>query len=227
MTPTITLRHEPTTLRRPRAARRLPVMPKPVGDTRDPRLAELLLLEDASSLPAPGNIPSAAATSPPCARAGAFDMGAVLAMLAEYFEKLHHRFDTLDRHAGDLMFLQLCSQDLLVGKRREFSRATRGIIVRVLGAEPYKGRCPCCLQERVLAERARPAPGAEFDHFFHASLNQPEHGWLICTPCHHELTYDGYLARFRRMEAFRGFQAAILQRRRAQRRPDVVHVVEP
>jgi len=72
-----------------------------------------------------------------------------------------------------------------------------------------------------LAEAARIALGAECDHCFHRNLNRPEHGWLICTPCRRELTYDGYLARFRRVPEFRRFRAAVLrQQRRAQMRPD-------
>ena len=152
--------------------------------------------------------------------AGEPGIGVMMEFLSEELHKLHRRLDTLDRHAADLMFLQLSSQHLLFGKRRPFSKDSRDVMIRVLGAEPYKGRCPCCMDARVLAEAAQIAPGAECDHFFHCSLNRPEHGWLICTPCHHELTYDGYLARFRRLPEFCRFQTAVLrQQRRAQMRP--------
>jgi hypothetical protein len=81
---------------------------------------------------------------------------------------------------------------------------------------------PCCAEVPVLAEEGQKAPGAEFDHFFHRGLNRPEYGWLVCKACHHELTHDSYLTRFRRVPEFRGFQAAVVaQRRRAQMRPDL------
>ncbi len=144
----------------------------------------------------------------------------LLPYLAEQFRHLHRRFDISDRHAADLMFLVLSSQDLLLGKRRDFSERSQAIIARVVAAEPFDGQCPCCSRLRVLTGRGRPVPGAEYDHFFHRGLNRPEHGWLVCTACHAELTHGGYLARFSRMAEFRAFQTAVLeQRRRAQARP--------
>jgi hypothetical protein len=118
------------------------------------------------------------------------------------------------------MFLLLSAQDLLLGKRRDFSERSQAAITRVVAAEPFDGQCPCCSREPVLTEAGRPAPGAEFDHFFHRGLNRPEHGWLVCPACHAELTHGGYLARFARLPEFRAFQAAVLeQRRRAQAKP--------
>ena len=137
----------------------------------------------------------------------------VLAHLAESFRRLHVRLDTLDRHAADLMFLQVSSQDLLLGRRRDFSDRSRDIIQRAVAAEPFGGRCPCCTSAPVLTERGQPVPGAEFDHVFHRGLNRPEHGWLVCEACHAELTHGGYLVRFERMPEFRRFQAAVLAQR--------------
>ena len=196
-------------------------MPKLVGPPGSPWLDDVLFQEEPSSHAVPVETLRIAATDPPCTSGRPPDLGAILAFLLAAFATLHRRLDTLDRHAADLMFLQLSSQELLIGKRRPFSRGSRDLITRVVASEPYKGLCPCCMVEPVLSGRAQPAPGAEFDHFYHCSLNRPEFGWLICTACHHELTHDGYLARFRRMAAFRRFQAAVIrQRRRAQRRPD-------
>jgi hypothetical protein len=90
-------------------------------------------------------------------------------------------------------------------------------IVRVIAAEPFEGQCPCCSREPVLTGASRPAPGAEFDHFFHRSLNTPEHGWLICPECHAELTHGGYLVRFTRVPEFRASHAAVLEHRRRER----------
>ena len=56
-----------------------------------------------------------------------------------------------------------------------------------------------------------------FDHFFHRSLNRPEHGWLICADCHDVLTYSGYLVRFMRIPEFRVSQGAVFELRRRER----------
>jgi KilA-N domain len=148
------------------------------------------------------------------------DPDPVLLHLTLHFRAMHRRLDILDRHAADLMFLLLSAQDLLLGKRRDFSERSQAAITRVVAAEPFDGQCPCCSRKPVLTEAGRPAPGAEFDHFFHRGLNRPEHGWLVCPACHAELTHGGYLARFARLPEFRAFQAAVLeQRRRAQAKP--------
>ncbi|MFC7694959.1 hypothetical protein ACFQY5_40785 [Paeniroseomonas aquatica] len=140
--------------------------------------------------------------------------------IAQHFQRLHHRLDILDRHAADLMLLQLSARDLLVGERRRFSEETRTIIVKVTAAEPFLGQCPCCGIAPVLTLARQPIPGAEFDHVFHRGLNRPEHGWLVCPACHAELTYGGYLARFARIPEFRAFQAKVLAyRRRGRHRP--------
>ena len=213
-----TLSHETITRRRP-AARRLAVMSKPAIHPGDRHQPDLLLLNEALRFRAYDDTDRIRTADP--LGAGEPGIEVLMAFLTEELHKLHRRLDTLDRHAADLMFLQLSSQHLLFGKRHPFSKDSRNVMIRVLGAEPYKGRCPCCMDARVLAEAAQIASGAEFDHFFHCSLNRPEHGWLICTPCHRELTYDGYLARYRRVSEFRRFQTAVLrQQRRAQMRPD-------
>lgn len=134
----------------------------------------------------------------------------VRAHLTELFGHLHRRFDTLDRHAADLMTLQLSARDLLLGPRRHFSERSRAMILRAVRSEPFAGLCPCCGQQPVLDAAGQPRAGAEFDHFFHRGLNRPEYGWLVCRDCHAELTHGGYLARFARMPEFRAFQGAVL-----------------
>lgn len=135
----------------------------------------------------------------------------------QQFRALHRRLDTVDRHAADLMFLLLSSQDLLLGKRRHFSDRSQAAIRAAVAAEPHEGLCPCCSRIPVLDQAGQPLAGAEFDHFFHRGLNRPEHGWLICAPCHTELTRGGYLVRFMRMPEFRAFQGAVLEHRRRAR----------
>ena len=133
------------------------------------------------------------------------------------FARLHRRLDVLERHMADLMFLQLSAQDLLLGKRRDFSARSRELIVAALRRAPYRGRCPCCGHEPVLDEAGAPLEGTEFDHAFHRGLNRPEHGWLVCRPCHREMTHGGYLARFSRIHQFRAFQGAVLAERERSR----------
>ena len=140
-----------------------------------------------------------------------------LARIARQLRRIQHRLDTLDRHAADLMFLTLSSQQLVLGQRRAFSTVSRASIIRAVAAEPYGGQCPCCGEARVLDEASRPVAGAEFDHAFHRGLNRPEHGWLVCAGCHGDLTHSGYLFRFARLPAFRAFQARVLEQRRRAR----------
>ena len=137
--------------------------------------------------------------------------------LAQQFRDLHRRLDSLERHAADLMFLQLSAQEIMLGGRLEFTPLSRSTIAKALAAEPFDGQCPCCHREPVLTATGQPAPGAAFDHFFHRGLNKPEHGWLICAACHAELTYGGYLIRFLRIPEFRAFQGAVLEHRRQER----------
>ena len=137
------------------------------------------------------------------------------AALARHAAAVQRRFDTLERHLADLMLLVASVQELMLGTRREFSGRSRALICKVAAAPPFAGRCPCCGVTPVLTKSGQPVPqGAEFDHFFARGLNRPEHGWLICRPCHVELTRGGYMVRFSRMPEFRGFQSAVLEHRR-------------
>ena len=105
----------------------------------------------------------------------------------------------------------------MLGNRLEFTKLTRTTILEAVVAEPFGGQCPCCMREPVLTEAGRPVCGAEYDHFFHRSLNKPEHGWLICAECHAELTHGGHLVRFTRVPEFRAFQGAVFEHRRRER----------
>ena len=129
------------------------------------------------------------------------------------FDQLHRRLDAINRHHADQMFLLVSAQDLMLDQRRDFSARSRALMCAVIDAEPYEGQCPCCNAARVLTADQQPLAGATFDHFFHRSLNRPEHGWLICPQCHSELTIGGYLVRFAKMPEFRCFQSAVLAAR--------------
>jgi hypothetical protein len=136
----------------------------------------------------------------------------------EQLARLHDRFDTLDRHAGDILFLLTAAQELVLGNRRPFSGRSQAIIRTVVASPPFAGRCPCCHTTSVVDPDGQVTAGAEFDHFFHRGLNRPEFGWIICLRCHEELNRAGYLMRFSKMVDFRRFQAAVLAFRQAQYR---------
>ena len=148
---------------------------------------------------------------------------ALFRFLESRFQLLARRFDTADRHAADLMFLISSTQEILLGKRRDFTDRSQGIMRLVIGKAPYEGRCPCCEEARVLGPMGNRVTGADYDHFFHRGLNRPEHGWLICRSCHFELTQAGCLARFARVGEFRAFQSRVAERRRsAPPQPDAI-----
>ena len=138
---------------------------------------------------------------------------ALMQYVEQQFDRLHHKLERIDRHAADHMFLLVSVQELMFDRRREFSLRSRVLMCQMISAEPYEGQCPSCHAAPVLGAGGRPVEGAEYDHFFHRSLNRPEHGWLICKSCHVELTRGGYLARFSRMAEFRRFQAAVMDAR--------------
>ena len=135
--------------------------------------------------------------------------------LERQFDRLHRRVDTLDRHAADTMLLVGSAQDLLLDKRRPFSASGKAVLTGVVANPPYEGQCPSCGAVPVLTPDRKVLVGAEFDHFLHRGLNRPEHGWLICAVCHHELSHGGYLARFLRMPEFRRHQDVVHETVRA------------
>jgi hypothetical protein len=133
--------------------------------------------------------------------------------------RLHERLDILDRHAGDVMFLATAAQELVLGNRRPFSERSQTVIRGVIARPPFLGRCPSCHTALVLTTDGKPARGAQYDHFFHRGLNRPEHGWLVCLPCHESFHRGSYLFRFSKLAAFRKFQACLFAYQQAQHRP--------
>ena len=88
-------------------------------------------------------------------------------------------------------------------RRRALSEATRRDHLedtRALG-----GRCPCCNLADVVTPDAARAPFTEFDHFYANSHPGGAHTWLICKPCHTELT-TGRVPREQREAEFRAYQ---------------------
>jgi hypothetical protein len=147
---------------------------------------------------------------------------AAVPSLPDYFEhllgRLHDRFDIVDRHAADILFLVTAAQELLLGNRRPFSERSQAVMCKVLAMPPFAGRCPSCHIRSVLTPDGKPLLGSQFDHFFHRGLNRPELGWLVCRQCHEDLTRGGYLIRFSKTPEFRAFQAAVLAFIQAQYR---------
>lgn len=87
--------------------------------------------------------------------------------------------------------------------RRRVKDSVKGDITRhthLLG-----DRCPCCGVRTVVVD-GRPAPHAEFDHFYANSAPDADHVWLICSGCHAELTRH-VTARDERNAEFQAFQA--------------------
>jgi hypothetical protein len=140
--------------------------------------------------------------------------------VTEYLEhqlgRLHDRFDIVDRHVADILFLVTAAQELLLGNRRPFSERSQAVMCKVLAMPPFAGRCPCCHVRSVLTPDGKPLLGSQFDHFFHRGLNRPELGWLVCTDCHANISRGSYMMRFNRMPEFRMFQTAVLSFMQAQ-----------
>ena len=184
-----------------------------------PNLADLLGLTglwsgEACPAPTPSGVEHVR-TSPPWAETPG-DARLCL-MLEQQFQALHRRLDALEHHAADTMFLVLSGQALVLGARREFSARSRAVTAAVVASPPFAGRCPACGVTPVLTSEGKPVAGeAEFDHVFHCGLNRPEHGWLICRPCHGTLHQGSYLTRFAWLPRFRVFQATVLEHRRAR-----------
>jgi hypothetical protein len=133
-------------------------------------------------------------------------------------EKLFTGFARGERSVADLMYRVAYIKDILWGRKKEFSPASRGIICHV-ARETYGGICPCCQAARVLSDSNQVIDGAEFDHHTANQFNQPEHGWLICRMCHDELNQGSYVRRLESQEAIHRYQDAVLLRKRQLRNP--------
>lgn len=90
----------------------------------------------------------------------------------------------------------------LLNGRRNPTVATKAEIVQATAE--LGGRCPCCSRAEVIIDGER-SRFAEFDHFYANSKADADHIWLICKPCHQDLT-TGRVARDRRESRFRSFQ---------------------
>ena len=126
-----------------------------------------------------------------------------------HFTRLHQRLDLLGQYATDNLLLTAAIQSL-PGRRLEFTERSRRILRAVVAGEAFEGICPCCGRTPVLSPAGQSLDGAQYDHFYSASLNRPEHGWLICGLCHSDLTRGGAVLRIGRIPAFHVFQGHVL-----------------
>jgi phage regulator Rha-like protein len=114
----------------------------------------------------------------------------------EAIDRVAARVDVI---AEDVAYLKHMAH----ARRRALSEATRrGHVedIHVLG-----GRCPCCNIAEVASTEGARAPFSEFDHFYANSQPNGAHTWLICKPCHTELT-AGRVPREQREAEFRAYQ---------------------
>ena len=124
-------------------------------------------------------------------------------------DELLRRLTQLERNQCDMLFLLRSLRVALHKARTEISAETRRIHREVIRLEPFNGRCPCCLETKIVSEDGTLIPPAEFDHFWGPVYNAPVHSWLICRPCHQELNNDPHLTWYYRLRTrFRRYQAA-------------------
>jgi hypothetical protein len=123
--------------------------------------------------------------------------------------ELHRRLAVMEHNQRDMLFLLRSLRLALHNPRVELSLETRRIHCEVIRMEPYNGLCPCCLQTKVVDDDGTLIPPVEFDHFLGEVYSAPVHSWLICKPCHQELTNDPHLSWYNRLRTrFRRYQAA-------------------
>lgn len=110
--------------------------------------------------------------------------------------KMAERLETIARDVAML-------RDAVGRQRREIKDGVKRQHIAAIGA--LGGRCPCCGSATIIHPDGRKAQGAEFGHYYSASQPDAEHTWLICQPCHADLTV-GRLPRDQREAEFRTYQ---------------------
>jgi hypothetical protein len=124
-------------------------------------------------------------------------------------QDLLRRFTILEQNQRDMLFLLRSLRHALHNGRVELSPETRRIHREIIRMEPFNGVCPCCLETKVLSEDGAFISPVEFDHFWGPAYSAPVHSWLICRPCHQDLTNDRHLTWYARLTTrFRLYQAA-------------------
>jgi hypothetical protein len=128
---------------------------------------------------------------------------------SDILQDLLGRFVVLEQNQRDILFFLRSLRLALYNVRVELSPETKRIHREIIRMEPFNGRCPCCLQAKVVSDDGTLIPPAEFDHFLGVVFSAPVHSWLICRSCHQDLTNDRHLTWYHRLTTrFRRYQAA-------------------
>jgi hypothetical protein len=124
-------------------------------------------------------------------------------------QDLLRRFTILEQNQRDILFFLRSLRLAFYNIRVELSPETRRIHREVIRMAPFNGLCPCCLETKVVSAEGGLIPPGEFDHFWGPVYNAPVHSWLICRPCHQDLTNDRHLTWYHRLTTrFRRYRAA-------------------
>jgi Rha family phage regulatory protein len=134
----------------------------------------------------------------------------LLAGLKEAIAPLATRFDGQDKALGRVESrvdglaedVACIKMRLNSGRRRIQDKAKRDHIADIF---ELGGRCPCCSKHAVVDTDGNRLPFTDFDHFWENSIADSSHTWLICKPCHNELT-RGQVARSNRTSVFNAYQ---------------------
>lgn len=111
-------------------------------------------------------------------------INAVLDRMDRQEQRFEQRFEHQDRLIGSCRTTLVEVQKQNASVRREFSRETRDLYIRVV-ATRYNNLCPCC-HHTVVTPTDGPVLG-EVDHWFHPSKRKTNEGWLICRECNSKL----------------------------------------
>lgn len=125
-------------------------------------------------------------------------IAAIREIVAPLIVRIDYRNIIIDRIASDIAQLKT----RIPNGRRNLKSTTK--INHIDALRLLGGRCPCCGTAEVVANGEK-SPFAEFDHFYASSRAGAEHTWLICKPCHTELT-SGRVARDQRETVFKAYQ---------------------
>ena len=90
----------------------------------------------------------------------------------------------------------------LPGQRKQLTKSTKADHIDAVWR--MGGVCPCCGTSHLFDDD-KLNRFSEFDHFYQNSAPSADHTWLICKPCHSDLTY-GRVVRDARAAEFQAYQ---------------------
>lgn len=129
--------------------------------------------------------------------------------MKEAMRPLAIRFDGQDRAIERIERRQdSMAEDLAAVKarilngRKKLKEATK--VEHIDAVARMGGYCPCC-RTSVVVINGEKSSFSDFDHFYQNSRPDVDYTWLICKPCHNDLTYDR-IPRHQREAEFRAYQ---------------------